>query len=87
LPYGTLSGHTGSNDTALKSVWPEGTESIAGYTQNDRIRVLHININLINRKVMFLIKIFTWEQNKSKISFTKWKYISLIESMKCHSNY
>ncbi len=28
----TSSGPTGSNDTGLMSVWPPGTESIAGHT-------------------------------------------------------
>ncbi len=31
---GTLSGHTGSNDTGLESIWPPGDESIAVHTQN-----------------------------------------------------
>jgi hypothetical protein len=41
-PNGNPSGHNGSNDTSLISLWPPGAESIACHTHKhtDRIRIL-----------------------------------------------
>ncbi len=59
FPYVPLSGHSGSNDTDLTSVWYEGAESIAGHTDTDGYIIT--NLKSVNKSVNSSLTYINWK--------------------------